>query len=195
SLQGTGIPVPEVYWLETDPRWLERPFFVMSRVKGETSPQLLVTEIYDKVRPKIARQKVEILARILLPILGWLPISFLYPIGEKQEVNMPKWEKYYRWASIIAGDFLYIKRHMPLNLEGKVIVTNTTTLADVELLTERGVRYLVTTTPRLEGRSFGTNVMEAALVAVSGKGRELTAEEIEAMLIALDLKPTIERVN
>jgi hypothetical protein len=36
----------------------------------------------------------------------------------------------------------------------------------------------VTTTPRLEGRSFGTNMMEAMLVAVSGQGRKLTDAEL-----------------
>ena len=138
---------------------------------------------------------VEILARLLLPVLGYLPISFLYPTGEKQETIKPRWEKYYQWASVIAGDFLYIKRHLPPLLDGKVIVTNTTTLADVTLLRERGVRYLVTTTPRLEGRSFGTNVMEAALVAVSGLGRRLSTQELEEMLASLDIKPTIERLR
>jgi hypothetical protein len=136
-----------------------------------------------------------ILARLLLPVLGRLPLSLLYPTGQKQQVNVPRWEKYYQGASVIAGDFLYIKRHMPLRLEGKVIVTNTTTADDVKLLTERGVRYLVTTTPRLEGRSFGTNVMEATLVAVAGKGRPLTTREIEDLLEKLALKPTIEKLN
>lgn len=136
-----------------------------------------------------------ILTRILLPILGRLPLSLLYPTGQKQQLNVPKWEKYYQWASVIAGDFLYIKRHMPLRLEGKVIVTNTTTADDVKLLTERGVRYLVTTTPRLKGRSFGTNVMEATLVAIAGKGRPLTTSEIEDLLEKLALKPAIEKLN
>ena len=138
---------------------------------------------------------VEVLARLLLPVLGFMPIRFLYPMGEKQEAIKPRWEKYYQWASVIAGDFLYIKRHMPPRLNGKVIVTNTTTSEDVALLRERGVRYLVTTTPRLEGRSFGTNVMEAALVALSGLGRELSTQELEEMLDQLDLKPTIERLQ
>ena len=76
-----------------------------------------------------------------------------------------------------------------------MIVTNTTTPADVDLLKQRGVSCLVTTTPRLEGRSFGTNVMEAALVALSGEGRELSTQELEAMLTELGLKPTIERLR
>jgi hypothetical protein len=140
-------------------------------------------------------RSVEILAAILLPILGHLPISFIYPTGEKQTINEPKWEEYYQWASVVAGDFLYIKRHMPLRMDGKVIVTNTTTQEDVKMLTERGVKYLVTTTPRLEGRSFGTNVMEGALVTVAGKGRKLTTSELEELIEELDLGPAIEKLN
>ncbi len=138
---------------------------------------------------------VKILAAVLLPILGHMPLSVIYPTGQKQEVNIPKFEKYYHWASVIAGDFNYVRRHMPLDMEGKVIVTNTTTADDVEFLAQRGVRYLITTTPRLEGRSFGTNVMEAALVALSGQGRELTTEELEDLIAQLDMKPTIEKLN
>ncbi len=138
---------------------------------------------------------LEILARILLPIIGYLPLSMIYPTGEKQYDIVPRWGKYYQWATVVAGDFNYIKRHIPDRLEGKTVVTNTTTPADVELLRERGVRYLVTTTPRLEGRSFGTNVMEAALVALAGKGRPLTTEEIEALIAELDMKPTIEKLS
>jgi hypothetical protein len=84
---------------------------------------------------------------------------------------------------------------MPDRLDGKVIATNTTTLADVEAFRQRGVRYLVTSTPRLEGRSFGTNMMEAALVAVAGKGRPLATDELQEMLVRLDMKPTLQRLN
>jgi hypothetical protein len=96
---------------------------------------------------------------------------------------------------VISGDCLYIKRHMPERLDGKIIATNTTTPADVEAFRQRGVRYLVTSTPRLEGRSFGTNMMEAALVAVAGKGRPLTMAELQEMLVRLDMKPTLQRLN
>jgi len=56
---------------------------------------------------------------------------------------------------------------------------------------ERGVAYLVTTTPRLEGRSFGTNVLEAMLIALAGTGRALTSEELGAMLTQLHIQPSI----
>jgi hypothetical protein len=75
------------------------------------------------------------------------------------------------------------------------IVTNTTTQEDVKMPTGRGVKYLVTTTPRLEGRSFGTNVMEGALVTVAGKGRKLTTSALEELIKELDLGPAIEKLN
>ena len=134
------------------------------------------------------------LAKLLLPVLGRLPIEWLYPTGEKQEKNEPKYEKYYSWASVTAGDFLYVKKHLPLRMDGKVIVTNTTTAADVELLRARGVKYLVTTTPVYDGRSFGTNMLEAALVAVSGKGRALAHAELDLLIDRLRLEPQIQKL-
>ncbi|RLC86525.1 MAG: quinate 5-dehydrogenase [Chloroflexi bacterium] len=145
--------------------------------------------------PLHSLRALRILARILMPIAGRLPMEFLYPTGKKQEEIVPKFGKWYAWATVVSGDCLYIKRHMPDRLDGKVIATNTTTPADVEAFRQRGVRYLVTTTPRLEGRSFGTNMMEAALVAIAGKGRPLTTDELQEMLEQLDLKPTLQRLN
>ncbi|MDH7487265.1 MAG: quinate 5-dehydrogenase [Anaerolineae bacterium] len=137
---------------------------------------------------------LRILAALLLPVLGRLPFSMLYPTGEKQDVIVPKWGRWYGWATVIAGDFNYIRRHMPERLDGKSIVTNTTTPEDVELLRRRGVKYLITSTPRLGGRTFGTNVMEALLVALAGKGRPLSHEELLEMMQQVDIRPTIQRL-
>jgi hypothetical protein len=132
---------------------------------------------------------------LVMPIAGRLPFEWIYPTGEKQEKREPKWEKYYQWAAVIAGDCHYVKRHMPERLEGKVIVTNTTTPSDAALFRDAGVKYLVTSTPVLEGRSFGTNMMEAALIAVSGKSRELTREELADMLDELGFEPQLQELN
>ena len=137
---------------------------------------------------------LKILASLLYPVVMRLPFSWLYPTGEKQTIREPKFEKYYQWASVIAGDNNYIVRHMPNKLEGKVIVTNTTTPADMELFKEAGVKYVVTGTPAIEGRSFGTNMMEAAFIAVSGKNRKLTDDELNQMLNELDFKPQIREL-
>lgn len=135
-------------------------------------------------------------AALLMPIAGRLPFEMLYPTGEKQEKHVPKFQKYYHWATVIAGDCHYVKRHMPLEgMQGKVVVTNTTTPDDVEFFRKVGIKYLLTTTPVLEGRSFGTNMMEAALVAVSGKNRPLTWDELGEMITKLGFEPQLQELN
>jgi len=136
---------------------------------------------------------LKLLAYMLLPIITKLPFYMLYPVGEKQEVNTPKFTKYFLWADIIAGDFIYIKKYIPERLDGKIILTNTVTPKDKELLKERGVKYLITTTPELEGRSFGTNVLEGFLIAMQDK--KLPQESDEEFLERIGFKPRIERLN
>lgn len=143
---------------------------------------------------RTARQ-LKTLAALLMPIAGRLPFKWIYPTGEKQEQRIPKYEQYYRWASVIAGDCHYIKRHMPDDMRGKIIVTNTTTPDDQKLFKALGVSFLITTTPVLEGRSFGTNMMEAALVAISGKGRPLQRDEYNQLLARLGLQPSLQELN
>jgi len=134
---------------------------------------------------------LHLLARILLPVMARLPFSWIYPTGEQQERIVPKYGAQYRWASIIADDFHYIRQHLPPSLEGKTIVTNTTTDDDVALLRERGVANLATVTPRLDGRSFGTNVMEAALTALAGAERPLSTTELKEMLDEEGMTPSL----
>nr|WP_279232537.1 quinate 5-dehydrogenase [Thermus neutrinimicus] len=130
------------------------------------------------------------LALVLLPVLTQLPFQLLYPTGEKQEKRAVDWRsRYYLWADLVAGDWHYIKRHMPDDMRGKTVLTNTTTEEDLAFLKERGVRRLITTTPRLDGRSFGTNVMEALLVALAGQ--ELGEEEYLRYIDLLGLRPQV----
>jgi hypothetical protein len=139
--------------------------------------------------------QLKTLAGILMPVVGRLPFKWVYPTGENQEKRIPKYEKYYKSATVVAGDCHYIKHHMPDDMQGKVILTNTTTPEDVALFKQCGVKYLVTTTPVLEGRSFGTNMMEAALVAISGKGRPLTSAEYDELLGKLKFEPQLQQLN
>ena len=138
---------------------------------------------------------LRLLAKALLPVFTKLPFTWLYPTGEKQDKQIQDWRgKYYDWADVVAGDFLYIKRFMPDRIPGKVILTNTTTSADVEMLRERGAAMLVTTTPRLNGRSFGTNVMEALFVALADKF-PLSEQDYLEYIDKLGLGPNITRFD
>jgi len=135
------------------------------------------------------------MAAIAMPIAGRLPFEWVYPTGEKQELRVPKWEKFYQWGTVIGGDCHYVKRHIPDGMDGKIVITNTTTPDDVELFRSVGIKYLITATPVLEGRSFGTNMMEAALIAISGKGRKLSYDELNQLLDTLGFEPQIQELN
>ncbi len=133
---------------------------------------------------------------MLLPVISQLPFKYLYPTGEKQESVTTKYESYYRENEIIAGDFHFIRKYMPPELPGKIIITNTVTKDDLEMLRERGVAVLITTTPELQGRSFGTNVMEGVLISILGKKvDEVTPEDYGELLDRLQLKPRLEILN
>lgn len=138
--------------------------------------------------PLSTKRQLKSLANILMPIAGRLPFKWIYPTGEKQEERKPKHEDIFNWSTVTAGDCHYIKRYMSNKMDNKVIVTNTTTAEDVELFRKAGCKYLITTTPVIDGRSFGTNAMEAALIAISGKNRRLTHEELNRYLEQLDFK-------
>lgn len=137
------------------------------------------------------------IADVAIPFVSRLPFEILYPTGDRQkETGNTKFEKYYKNADIIAGDYHYIKKYMPDDLSGKIIVTNTVTSEDVEMLASRGVKILVTTTPEWNGRSFGTNVVEALIVSFSDKKpEEMQEEDYYNILDKLQFMPRVEYLN
>ena len=141
-------------------------------------------------------KSIEIFARLLLPVLIYVPIKYLYPTGEKQEKSNLKYVKYFYDADIIAGDYLGISQYMPKDMKGKIVITNTVTSSNVEDLKNRGASYLITTTPEFEGRSFGTNVFQAILIAISGKSpEELKLDDYLKLMEKIGFKPRIEKLN
>jgi len=140
---------------------------------------------------------LNILASIIAPIACRLPFDVLYPTGAKQEnKSTSKFGRFYNDADVIAGDFLFIKRHLPEDISGKIILTNTVTADDVAMLTERGAKMLITTTPELNGRSFGTNVMEGVLVSLAEKPyKSLTPADYNELLDKIGFTPRIEVLN
>lgn len=141
--------------------------------------------------PLKSLKTLAVFARFIAPVVGLLPFSMIYPTGERQGINKPRFERYFHAHDIIAGDFHFIQRYMPPELPGKIIVTNTVTADDVLLLKKRKIKTLVTTTPEMDGRSFGTNVMEALLVSLIGSKSELSEEDYNLLLEELKLVPRI----
>ncbi len=147
----------------------------------------------DLDKPVRGLAEFEALAERYLPDACKLPFQFFYPTGKKQDrAPQPKYPEYYAQAQIIAGDYHFMRQFMPQRLDGKTVLTNTLTSNDVEELRVRGIARLVTTTPDFGGRSFGTNVVEAALLALLGKSwAEVTPDDYATLLERLALRPRV----
>ena len=139
--------------------------------------------------------KLALVARVIAPIVCQLPFTMIYPTGEKQTESKPRYARYFEEAQIIAGDFHFIRRYMPPEIPGKIIITNTVTRDDVQFLKKSKARTLITTTPEMDGRSFGTNVMEALMVCLADGQKELTEGEYNKLLAELELIPRIVALN
>lgn len=175
--------------------------FGMSESLEKTGANLLYGDVYYALGvpyfPK-SLNALDKVAKVLLPMVRHLPFKMLYPTGKKQDEENTRNRalEVLENADIIAGDFLYIQKTLPKRLDGKIIITNTTTEKNVEKLKKMGVSILVTTTPEYNGRSFGTNVMEGVLVSLSNKGEgELSPEEYMDLLHKMNFTPRILYLN
>lgn len=139
---------------------------------------------------------LNLLASIIAPIACRMPISVLYPTGKRQQESKPRFQRMYEDNEIICGDFLYIKQHMPSDMTGKTLLTNTITADDVRFLQSRGVKLLITVSPEVGGRSFGANVLEAILVALAGvRPEDLGQDGYFRMLDRMDLRPRVQELQ
>ncbi len=147
--------------------------------------------------PVRSYKAVEIIGRLTLPLVTQLPFKWLYPTGDKQNVRTPKYQKHFDWATVIAGDSLFINRYAPDRLDGKIVITQSVRKENIEWMKSAGVRQLITTTPVIGGETFATNVMEGVLISLMGKknSEEATAQEYLDILKKLDWAPTAMDLN
>lgn len=141
------------------------------------------------------RRTLERVVHLIAPIAVMLPFKWLYEAEADHETEVEAESKHaqlYRDADIIAGDYKYVRKYMPKDMAGKWIVTNTTTAQDVEFLRSCGVELLITSTPRLEGRSFGTNVIEATMVALDGAKARLSPARYMELLRNVGFTPDVQ---
>jgi len=127
-----GVPVPKMYWLESDGTFLDRPFFVMERIDGcETSPtKVLMDPRFYPVRAKLAGRVVDILACI--HSLDWQAsgLAFLGSPAGEAACALTEIE---RWEAILDRDALepqpvlraalrWMRRHLPPPAQRIVLV-------------------------------------------------------------------------
>ena len=122
----------------------------------------------DLDRPVRGLHEFEEMAHNICPTRASCRSSFSIRPARNKRPPEPKYPQYYEEAEIIAGDFHFMRQYMPDRLDGKIVLTNTLTSAtSMSCATRR--ENLDHDDARFRGRSFGTNVVEAALLALLGK--------------------------
>jgi predicted amino acid dehydrogenase len=147
--------------------------------------------------------QLELYAATTLPITALLPYRLLHPVALGLEGHNARAERLFNWAQVIAGDFAFIRRFAPTNLQGKAIVTDDPSPEEIEDLRTRGVTTLVTMHPPLtdsEGapcpRPFvATDVLEAIIVAIQEGSRQPGEAEALDFIAAANWGPTVQHLN
>ncbi len=98
---GTGVPVPEALALETDPTWLERPFFVMEEIENAAAANVLAADPYGPHKQKIGEQFFRALGHIAKAD----PSSVADVSGWKRPAPDTAWrEQLAHWEKVIDED-------------------------------------------------------------------------------------------
>lgn len=140
--------------------------------------------------------QVKLIGNLTLPIITRLPFKWFYPTGEKQEKRTPKFPKVFAEATVICGDWHFIRRYAPEDLKGKTIITQTLRKADLDWLRTTGLWRAITTTPVVGDETFATNVMEGVIVALLEKRPEdLSERDYLDTLAKLNWKPNVIELN
>lgn len=100
AFQNSEVPVPEVLFLETDPRWLDRPFFVMGEVPG-TAANPFLPDPYAPHAERIGEQLWFILGRIAAADWKHTPLEPLLEVPAPADCWRRELD---RWEAVIDQD-------------------------------------------------------------------------------------------
>ncbi len=136
ALHLTPVPTPRPFFLETDPRHLGSPFFVMERVKGRVAPddppftvEGWVLDLTEEKRSQMADNAIAALALLHdqdIEALGLNDVGH----GDTSKVAVDRlldyWRKFYSWAlpepqPIIEHALDWLDANLPDNLGPSVL--------------------------------------------------------------------------
>jgi len=152
----------------------------MAQALDEVCPNVVYGDLLFSIGlpiPLRSYNAVKFVGKLVLPIVTKLPFKWFYPTGSKQEKRTPKHKKWFDWATVVCGDWHFIRRYAPDDLTGKTIITQTLRTADLDWLRTTGAKQAITTTPIMGGETFATNVMEGVIITLAGKRPEDMTEK------------------
>lgn len=169
--------------------------FGMAQALAERCPNIVFGDLIFGLGLPIRVRKystVKLIAALSLPVITQLPFQWFYPTGAKQEKRDLRFARFFSDRTLICGDSLYILRYAPDDLTGRTILTQSMRAENFEFLRSAGAKRVITTTPMVNGETFATNVMEAAIVAaLEVPPDQLTDDDFRQALKTLGWKPTV----
>lgn len=137
-------------------------------------------------------QTLDVAGGFTLSQLRDFPFARLFPTAGEPQV--PRAERPFQWADVLAGDMGAIRRYAPSDLKRKTIVTESLTKADLMDLQARGAHAVVTTMPALNGElaTLDAATFEACLIALlPNKGLALNENTYLNLMADLKWQPGI----
>lgn len=105
GMYNAGIPVPQPYFIETDEKWFDHPFFVMAEVENcVAATKFAEADPYGKNAQKVAEQFFDILGRIVR--LNPEDVPELYNVLDKVEPQDCWRRELDYWEGVIDEDAL-----------------------------------------------------------------------------------------
>jgi aminoglycoside phosphotransferase (APT) family kinase protein len=121
ALAGRGVPVPAAHWLELDPRWLDRPFFVMDLMPGKPGHFFTSADPYEGKGAEVGRnfwRHLGTLARLDHRELGLTGLRGGAAEGRFWEAELAHWEAMLDAGEavvepIVRGAIRWLRRNPP----------------------------------------------------------------------------------
>ncbi len=93
AFEDSAVPVPRIHYLETDPKWLDRPFFVMEEICDSAPGAVFQPDPYGEHRQKVGRAFWEALGHIHAPDAAELDLGDGFPVPiEPWRATLDHWE-------------------------------------------------------------------------------------------------------
>ncbi|HVP06010.1 MAG TPA: phosphotransferase family protein [Dehalococcoidia bacterium] len=132
AVRAHGVPVPEMYWMEQDASYLDRPFALMQRLDGcEANPtKVLMDPAYFPARNRMAEEFTRILARIHAIDVAALDLGCLgHPPAPAAcgPMEVEKWERIVAQEAlepqpVLRAAFRWLRKHPPRPAQKIVLV-------------------------------------------------------------------------
>ena len=120
ALWGSGVPVAQALWIDSDGRWFERPSFIMEKIAGSSDLQSLLKGGPGQDSRQIALDMAAVAARLHRLDYERLGVDFLPPAriecAAAQQVQY--WESLFlkhrmEPHPVMVSAFIWLKEHQP----------------------------------------------------------------------------------